>query len=280
MKETLMSASNPLADRPQDWLMHPGLKNAVALIAGGGSGIGEATAHTLGASGVRVAVADRYKEAAQQVADAIGARGGKAIAIQMDVSVQADIDAALAQLKAGYGRLDMLINTAGVINPGELETLDLDGWRNTFLVNVDGALLLARSCLPELRKSKMASIVHVSSLAGGRGYPNGGAYGPSKAALISLSRQMAMEWAPHGIRVNTVNPGTVDTPLTRANMRPEIMRDRESRIPLRRMGVASELGDLIAFLASPAASFVTGQDINCDGGLSQSLMVQKFHGNA
>ena len=86
--------------------------------------------------------------------------------------------------------------------------------------------------------------------------------------------------APYGIRVNTVNPGTVDTPLTRANMRPEIMRDRESRIPLRRMGVASELGDLIAFLASPAASFITGQDINCDGGLSQSLMVQKFHANA
>jgi len=259
--------------------MHPGLKSAVALIAGGGSGIGEATAHTLGASGVCVVVADRYKEAAQQVADSVVAAGGKAIAIRMDVSVQADIDAALAQVKASYGRLDMLINTAGVINPGELETLDLDGWRKTFLVNVDGALLLARSCLPELRKSKMASIVQVSSLAGGRGYPNGGAYGPSKAALISLSRQMAMEWAPH-IRVNTVSPGTVDTPLTRANMRPDIMRDRESRIPLRRMGVASELGDLIAFLASPAASFITGQDINCDGGLSQSLMVQKFHGNA
>jgi meso-butanediol dehydrogenase/(S,S)-butanediol dehydrogenase/diacetyl reductase len=279
MKEILMSASNSLADRPTNWLMHPGLKGAVALIAGGGSGIGEATAHTLGASGVCIVVADRYKEAAQQVADAVVAAGGKAIAIQMDVSVQADIDTALAQVKAGYGRLDMLINTAGVINPGELETLDLDGWRKTFLVNVDGALLLARSCLPELRKSKMASIVQVSSLAGGRGYPNGGAYGPSKAALISLSRQMAMEWAPH-IRVNTVSPGTVDTPLTRANMRPDIMRDRESRIPLRRMGVASELGDLIAFLASPAASFITGQDINCDGGLSQSLMVQKFHGNA
>ena len=266
--------------RPANWLQHPALSGAVALVAGGGSGIGEAAAHTLAAGGVRIAVADRRLEMAQRVAGDIEHSGAKAIAIAMDVTSQADIDAAVAQLKAEFGRLDLLVNTAGVISPAELETLDLAEWRRSFEVNVDGALLLARSCLPLLRESEIASVVNVSSLAGGRGYPNGGAYGPSKAALISLSRQMALEWAPLGIRVNTVNPGTVDTPLTRANMRPESIRDREARIPLHRIGQAGETGDLIAFLASPAASFITAQDINCDGGLSQALMAQKFHANA
>jgi NAD(P)-dependent dehydrogenase (short-subunit alcohol dehydrogenase family) len=266
--------------RPDNWLMHPALKGAVALVAGGGSGIGEAAAHTLSASGARIAIADRRLDMATKVAADLKERGGEAIAIQMDVTKQPEIDAGIAEVKQKFGRLDMLINTAGVIAPAELESLDLDEWRRTFAVNVDGALMLGRSCLPLLRESAMAAVVNVSSLAGGRGYPNGGAYGPSKAALISLSRQMALEWAPFGIRVNTVNPGTVDTPLTRANMRPEIIADRESRIPLRRMGVASELGDLIAFLASPAASFITAQDINCDGGLSQTLMSQKFYANA
>src|SRR5690606_15327127 len=102
-------------------------------------------------------------------------------------------------------------------------------------------------------------------LAGHSAYPNGGAYGPSKAALVSLSRTMALEWAADGIRVNVVSPGTIDTPLTRGNMRPEIMEQRKERIPLGRLGVASELADTVVFLASPAASFVTGQNVNCDG---------------
>ena len=90
---------------------------------------------------------------------------------------------------------------------------------------------------------------------------------------------MALEWAEFGIRVNVVSPGTIDTPLTRANMRPEIIEDRESKIPMGRLGVATELADTVVFLASPAASFVTAQELNCDGGLSQSLMAQKFYAN-
>lgn len=268
------------ASRPANWLQHPALRGAVAFVAGGGSGIGEATAHTLGGSGAHVVVADRRAEMAAKVVADLEAAGVKAVAVTMDVTSQSDIDAAVARVVQAFGWLDMLVNTAGVINPAELESLSLDDWRTTFEVNVNGALMLGRSFLPLLKKSAIPAVVNVSSLAGGRGYPNGGAYGPSKAALISLSRQMALEWAPFGVRVNTVNPGTVDTPLTRANMRPEFIQDRESRIPLRRMGQASELGDLIAFLASPAASFVTAQDINCDGGLSQTLMSQKFYANA
>lgn len=274
-----MTGTHDLNTRPRDWMRTSRLSGLVALVAGGGSGIGEATAHTIAANGGKVAVADRRAEMAEAVAATIIAAGGEAIAVTMDVSVQDDIDAGIAATVAAFGQLDILVNSAGVIKPATLEGCSLDDWRFSFLVNVDAALLLARSCLPHLRKSAHAAVVNIASLAGNQGYPNGGAYGPSKAALISLTRQMALEWAVDGIRVNVVSPGTIDTPLTRANMRPEIIAQREARIPLGRLGVATELADTVVFLASPAASFVTGQAINCDGGLSQALMVQKFYAN-
>lgn len=273
-----MSTSD-LTARPRDWLGASLVDGLVALVAGGGSGIGEATSKTLAANGAKVVVADRNREPAERVAADIRSAGGDAVAVVMDVSLQRDIDACIQATIDKYGQIDILVNSAGVIKPASLEDCDLDDWRNSFLVNVDAALLLARSCLPYLRKSDNASIVNVSSLAGQSAYPNGGAYGPSKAALISLTRQMALEWAADGIRVNVVSPGTIDTPLTRANMRPEIIAQREARIPLGRLGVASELADTVVFLASPAASFVTAQNVNCDGGLSQALMVQKFFAN-
>lgn len=183
-------------------------------------------------------------------------------------------------MDAAFGRLDLLVNSAGVIGPGRLEDCPLDLWRTLFQVNVDGALLLGRSCLPHLRKSRAAAIVNVASLAGGRAYPNGGAYGPSKAALISLTRQMAVEWAGDRIRVNVVSPGTIDTPLMRANMTDGFIRDRTERTPLGRLGACEEIAAVILFLASPAASFITGQDITCDGGLSQALMAPGFQKDA
>jgi NAD(P)-dependent dehydrogenase (short-subunit alcohol dehydrogenase family) len=274
-----MATKEELNSRPRDWMDNSLVKGLVALVVGGGSGIGAATAETLAANGGRIVVADRRREPAEEIAEGIRKAGGEAIAVAMDVSSQADIDAAVKATIDAYGQLDILVNSAGVIFPGSLEDCSLDEWKTSFLVNVDGALILARACLPHLRKSRAASVVNISSLAGGRGYPNGGAYGPSKAALISLTRQMALEWAKDGIRVNVVSPGTIDTPLTRANMRPEIIADRESKIPLGRLGVATELADTVVFLASPAASFVTAQEVCCDGGLSQSLMAQKFYAN-
>ena len=136
--------------------------------------------------------------------------------------------------------------------------------------NVNGALLLARACLPHLRKSPAPAIVHVGSLAGVVGYARTSAYGPSKGALITLSRQMALEWAVDGVRVNVVIPGTIDTPL-KHTVRAEILAERERQIPLGRLGYPSEMADLAVFLASPAASFITAQAINCDGGFSQNL---------
>jgi len=272
-------AQNESSSRPIDWMSNSRVKGLVALVAGGGSGIGEATAKAFAANGASVVIADRRREPAERVASDIGKTSGKAIAVAMDVSVQREIDVAIARTIDAYAQLDILVNSAGVILPAALEDCSLDDWRLSFLVNVEGALILGRSCLPHLRKSKAAAIVNISSLAGGRGYPNGGAYGPSKAALISLTRQMAIEWAKDGIRVNVVSPGTIDTPLLRANMTPAIKAERAAKIPLGRLGIPEEIADTVLFLASPAASFITGQEVNCDGGLSQSLMVQKFYAN-
>jgi NAD(P)-dependent dehydrogenase (short-subunit alcohol dehydrogenase family) len=254
--------------RPTDWMRQSTIDGLVALIVGGGSGMGEAAAKTMAANGSKVVVADLQVESAQRVVSAIVAAGGKAVAV--DVSKQADIDAAVQKTLDSFGRLDILVNTAVLVKPAALEDCSLDDWHACFRVNVDGALLLARSCLPHLRKSPSPAIVNVASLAGITGYPRTAAYGPSKAALITLSRQMALEWAVDRIRVNVVIPGTVDTPLTR-HVRDEVLAERAQQIPLGRLGYASELGDLIVFLASPAASFITGQTVNCDGGFSQNL---------
>lgn len=270
-----MTQSRP--DR--DWMCKSSVRGMVVLVAGGGSGIGEAVAVTLAANGARVAVADRRMEMAEAVVAQIRRDGGDALPIAMDVARQDDIDRGLERIVAEYGRIDALVNSAGVIMPAMLKDCSMEDWRTCFLVNVDAALLLARSCHPYLSASPSASIVNISSLAGGSGYPNGGAYGPSKAALISLSRQMALEWADDGIRVNVVNPGTIDTPLSRANMPAQAVANRKEKIPLHRIGAPEELADLVVFLVSPAASYVTAQAINCDGGLSQNLLAQKFNAN-
>ncbi|HMN70468.1 MAG TPA: SDR family oxidoreductase [Rhodoblastus sp.] len=274
-----MGARGKVEARPRDWMQQSRFVGLVALVAGGGSGIGEETARVIAANGGRVAVADIRKDAADRVAAEIAAAGGDAIALAMDVASQPDIDAAVSATVARYGGLDVVVNAAALVKAGALETADLEDWRRSFRVNIEGAIMLARTCLPHLRKSAHASIVNIASLAGIGAYPNGGPYGVTKAALIALTRTMAMEWVGDGVRVNVVSPGTVETPLMRAVLTPDVIEQRAARIPMGRLGQPSELADTIVFLASPMASFVTGQNVNCDGGLSQALMVQKFNAN-
>lgn len=261
-------------EHPLDWMQHAPLKGLTAFVSGGGSGIGEASAKAFAANGGSVVVADLRPEQAERVATDIVSAGGRAIWVGMDVSQPHDIELAVAKAIIRFDKLDVLINTAALVRPAPLDDAPLDAWRSCFDVNVDGALLLARTCLPYLKKSRAASIIHIGSLAGKHGYPMGGAYGTSKAALMTLSRQMALEWAPYGVRVNVVVPGTIDTPMSRGTVRADILAERAKTIPMRRLGQPEEVANLITFLASPAASYITAETFNCDGGLSQSLFSQ------
>jgi NAD(P)-dependent dehydrogenase (short-subunit alcohol dehydrogenase family) len=256
---------------PLDWMVNSGIRNLTALIVGGGSGIGEATAKVFAANGGSVVVADLSRDAAERVAAEIAGDGGAAVAVTMNIGEQADIDKAIAHALATYGRLDVVVNCAALVRPDTLENCSLDEWKACFHVNVDGALMLARTCLPHLRESPHASIVNVTSLGGVWGRPNGGSYGPSKAALMTLSRQMALEWAQYGVRVNAVNPGTIDTPLCRVTVPEHVLTERATKIPMGRLGTPTEMANLIVYLASPAASYITAQVIACDGGHSQSM---------
>lgn len=260
--------------RPLDWMRHSPVEGLVALVAGAGSGMGAACARTFAANGGRVVVADVDKVSANRVADEITERGDAAIAMELDVGNSAQIEAGVGTVIETYGRLDVLINVAVCVSATLLEDADLDAWDEAFAINVKGALMLARACLPHLRASPHAAIVHAGSLAGVNGYARSGSYGPSKAALITLSRQMALEWAVDNIRVNVVIPGTILTPALDRDLSDVAKETRKKQIPLGRMSYASEQADAAVFLASPAASFITGQTLIVDGGFSQSLYPQ------
>lgn len=272
-----MSATS---DLPSDWMKLSTVRGAVTLIVGAGSGMGEAAARIFAANDARVMVADLNEGRATAVANSIRAGGGVASSRRVDVADPADIQALVAATVAAFGGIDILINTSAYVKPAPLETAPQDEWRRSFSVNVSGALQLAQACLVHLKKSARAAIVLTSSIGALHSFPRGAAYGPSKAALVTLGRQMALEWARFGIRVNVVLPGTIDTPMARAAQSPEIRTVREATIPMKRLGDPEEVANLMLFLASPAASYVTAEAFCCDGGLTQTLFMATFSGGA
>jgi NAD(P)-dependent dehydrogenase (short-subunit alcohol dehydrogenase family) len=249
------------------------IRGMAALIVGGGSGMGAACARTFAANDGLVSVADLNLKNAERVASEIHECGGKAIAVRLDVSKPEDIAKAVQKTVDTFGRLDVLINSATWSANCMLEDVDMRDWETAFQTNVHGPLLLARACLRHFRKSPAPAIVFVGSLAGVVGYARKSAYSATKGALITMSRQLALEWAVDNIRVNVLIPGTIDSPLFRKMVCPEILATFERATPMGRLGSANEMADLAIFLASPAASFITGQTINCCGGFSINTFV-------
>jgi NAD(P)-dependent dehydrogenase (short-subunit alcohol dehydrogenase family) len=233
----------------------------VAVVTGGGSGIGEATCRLLAEQGVGVAVLDRDAAAAERVAGEVGGT-----AVPADVTDPAAVAAALDEAAARLGPLTDVVSNAGIGRWKPLESITDAEWRLLVDVNLTGAFYVLRAAIPHLRAAGRGSVVHVATLNVHRPVPNEGPYSAAKAGVVSLTGTAAMELAPT-IRVNCVSPGIVATPLTAAiTGSPAVLDAVTGAIPRGRIAAAEEVASVIAFLLSDAAAAITGQDLVVDGG--------------
>jgi NAD(P)-dependent dehydrogenase (short-subunit alcohol dehydrogenase family) len=249
------------------------LSGKIAFVTGGGSGIGDAVVRQFVELGAMVGVAGRRSAILEQLADACGA-----LPLTCDVGDAGAVDAAITRLVEAHGGLDIVVNSAGIAHRGNAEEASLNDWQRVLDVNLTGAFNVCKRALPELKKRGGGAIVNVSSVGGITAASSSVAYSASKAGMLGLSRSMARDFGKHNIRVNTVCPGWVDTPMVEGALDAlshvhGITRDDAKRLltrwsPIGRMAEPVELANCIAFLASPAASFVTGAVLVADGGQS------------
>jgi len=241
----------------------------VALVTGASSGIGSACARRLAADGMAVVVGGRDADRAAEVVDAITADGGEAVAALGDVADPEWAGDAVAVAVDRWGRLDVLVNAAGVIHRGDAEATGDDDWRRVMAINVDGVFYASRAALPALRAAGGGSIVNVSSTCGLVGNAGLAAYCASKGAVTNLTRAMALDHAAEGIRVNAVCPGAVDTHMLyseRDDSADEVRAMNLPDIPQGRIPSGDEIADLVSFLAGDRSRHITGANISIDGG--------------
>ena len=248
------------------------LEDKVALVTGGGAGIGRAMAETFAREGASVVIADRDGAAANEVADAIVKSNGAARAFATDVTSTDEVQALMGAIKDAFGRLDVLVNNAGVGERADFRHLDDAAWDNVWAVNVDGTVRCAREAFDLLRASGKASVVNLSSVMATKHTRQMSVYSASKGAVSALTRSLAVEYAPYGIRVNCLCPGYVETALIGRYMaNPMIAKALLTQTPLRRFGTPQDIANAALFLASDEAAYVTGASLNVDGGMGTTL---------
>lgn len=242
----------------------------VVLITGAGQGIGAAIAQRFATQGARLALVDRQADQLRQLADSLQLAGTKVLALGIDVSNKEQVQQAVAQVVEHWGRIDVLVNNAGIIRDNLISNISEQDWDQVLDVNLKGAFLCCQAVFPTLKNQRSGKIVNIVSRAwlGSIGQAN---YTASKGGLVSLTRSLALEFARFQINVNAVAPGAIDSPMTRA-LSPDA-RERLIRMqPTGKMGQVEDIAAAVAFLASDDAEFITGQVLHVDGGKSCGLL--------
>lgn len=250
------------------------LQGKVALITGGGSGIGKATALLFAREGAAVVVADINEEAARACAASIEAEGGRATSVQGDVSDTDDARRMVEHGIAAFGRIDILFNNAGIGHVGTLHETEIDDWDRVIRIHVRGAFLMSKFTVPHMIEAGGGVIINMSSAIAQTGLAKRAAYAAAKGAILSLTRSMAVDYAPHNIRVNALCPGTIYTPFVENYLKKsyadpeEALKGIKARQLTGDLGRAEDVAYAALYLASDEARFVVGAPIIVDGGLS------------
>jgi 2-hydroxycyclohexanecarboxyl-CoA dehydrogenase len=243
------------------------LSGRVALVTGGGQGIGAAICRRLAADGAKVAVVDINTETADECAQSINTAGGIAGPMACDISNSGGVDDLAGQVKLQFGRLDILVNNAGILSAGKWADLDEAAFDRNLAVNLKGPYLVTKALLPMIRAAGNGAIVNMSSTFAFDHVSNFGLYSAIKSAIASFTVSLSKEEARYGIRVNAVAPGSIDTEMNQELKGNPKMLDRVMALtPLRRLGLPEEISASVAFLASDESSYITGQVVRVSGG--------------
>lgn len=241
----------------------------VAVVTGGASGIGEATALRLAARGDAVGVLDLDAEGAERVAGAIRATGGRAVAARVDVADRASVDAALDVVRAEFGPVLIMVTSAGIAPFEPFLDISLESWERVLRVNLTGTFHCLQAAIPDMLDAGWGRIVMISSSSAQQGAARMGHYTASKGGVIAMTRSLAKEYGRKGITVNNVPPSSIDTPMSRGSFAAGELPDLEvlaQRSPVGRMGTADDIAAAVEFLTSEDASYITGQTFGVNGG--------------
>lgn len=248
------------------------LEHRIALVTGAANGIGLATARLFATEGAHVYIADLDSEAAQRAAFDIQKASGPATAVTVDVSRGQDVTALFRMIAAAHGKLDVIVNNAGMNIRADFRHLSDADWVRMREVNLDGIVRIARDGFDLLRKSGRGSLINVASIMGHRGLRQLAGYSATKGAVSALTRALAVEYAPFGIRVNALAPGFIETALTeRVLKNPQFNKALLDKTPMRRFGRPDDVAQAALFFASHASAYITGAELAVDGGMAAGL---------
>jgi 3-oxoacyl-[acyl-carrier protein] reductase len=242
------------------------LSGRVAVVTGAARGIGREIAGRLVAAGAAMAVVDVSDEAVAQTAAELSQAGVTARGYRCDVSSFEDVAAVGERVLADFGRIDILVNNAGITRDRLLVRMTAEDWGAVISVNLTGAFNFSKALAPAMLRQRSGSVVNIASVVGQMGNPGQANYAASKAGMIGLTKSLAREFGPRGVRVNAVAPGFIRTPMTDA-LTDEVQNQMKQAIPLGRFGETTDVANVVMFLVSDSSAYVTGQIINCDGGM-------------